>query len=192
MRVFGVATWVLLAAVSLQGQSGSQSSDGAVRVPTTQQVPLARFLDMNHRACPVGFYSERSQGLTALRYTGQSRNGTWDTAFPLRITLDRKHAVGVPEIESVLIRVNGVLPKPMVFHADGSGAQRIKRTLELRREDGQASLDEASVMMKEMASVGRVDLVSVTYTNGTSWHETSEHRCEAPVSGFLRVDGTAR
>ena len=63
----------------------------------------------------------------------------------------------------------------------------VSKTFELRRSAGSDSLSDADVWMHNVGSLTRVDLISIHYTDGTTWHATENFKCRAVPSNFLLV-----
>jgi hypothetical protein len=41
--------------------------------------------------------------------------------------------------------------------------------------------------MQKVGSISRVDLISITYTDGTTWHSTPNLQCRVTPSNFVLV-----
>jgi hypothetical protein len=130
--------------------------------------------------CPVGFYASR-------RATGQIMSaGDARQAGPgqgLHLTLN--HLTG-PAIDSIEITVYGVSSNARILPA-GPLPEDISKTFELRRSAGSNTLTDADVWMHNVGTLSRVDLISVHYTDGTTWHTTENLKCRAIPSNFVLV-----
>jgi hypothetical protein len=135
---------------------------------------------LDNSGCPVGFFASR-------KATGQIMTaGDAKQAGPaqgLHLMLDHLTA---PAIENIEIIVYGVSSKARVFPARVP-ADDVSKTFELRRETGSASLSDADVWMHNVGSLSRVDLISVHYADGTTWHATENLKCRAVPSNFLLI-----
>jgi hypothetical protein len=135
----------------------------------------------DNSGCPVGFFASR-------RATGQIMSaGDARQAGPAQgLHLILNHQTE-PAIESIEITVYGVSSKARVLPA-GPTPEDISKTFELRRETGSNSLSDADVWMHNVGSLSRVDLISIHYADGTTWHTTENLKCRAVPSNFLLVD----
>jgi hypothetical protein len=101
----------------------------------------------------------------------------------LHLTLNH---LAAPAIDRIEITVYGVSSKARVLPA-GPIPEDVSKTFELRRESGSNTLTEADVWMHNVGSLSSVDLISITYADGTTWHTTENLKCRAIPSNFLLV-----
>lgn len=134
----------------------------------------------DNTGCPIGFSASR-------RATGQIMSaGDARQAGPgqgLHLTLNR---LTQPAIDNIEITVYGVSSKARVLPA-GPLPEDISKTFELRRSADSNTLTDADVWMHNVGSLSRVDLISVHYADGTTWHTTEDLKCRAVPSNFLLV-----
>jgi hypothetical protein len=159
---------------------------------------------LDNSGCPVGFSASR-------RATGQIM-GAGDArqsgpAQGLHLTLDNH---STPAIESIEVKVHGTTPRGRVLPAEmpadtqssdtaavtvpldridrrSRSTDTITKTFELHRTSADTSLREADVWMHQVGSLRWADLISVTYTDGTTWRATANLKCRAVPSNFLLV-----
>lgn len=114
--------------------------------------------------------------------TGDSR--LKDSAHGLRITFNHREG---PQIESAEITVYGVTSKLRALPAATSSSDEISKTFQLQRTKGSEGLREASVWMHKVGSLTRVELISITYADGTTWNESKSSRCQAVPSALMLI-----
>ncbi len=134
----------------------------------------------DNSGCPVGFFARR-QATGHFMSAGDA--GQAGPAQGLHLVLDHLTA---PAIESIEITVYGVSSKARVLPARVP-SDDVSKTFELRRESGSNSLNDADVWMHNVGSLSRVDLISIHYADGTTWHSTENLKCRAVPSNFLLV-----
>ena len=137
----------------------------------------------DNTGCPIGFFASR-------RGTGQAMTaGDAKQAGPgqgLHLTLN--HLLPGPAIDSIEVTVYGVSAKARILPA-APPPEDVSKTFELTRQPGSNNLSDADVWMHNVGSLSRVDLISVHYADGTTWHTTENLKCRAVPSNFLLVDG---
>ena len=131
--------------------------------------------------CPVGFSASRQADLQTMLANDRSQAGP---AQGLHLTLAR---LNTPTIQSVEVTVYATSPKLRALPVDALSSDTISKTFELQRKAGSNSLTDADVWMHNVGSVSSVDLISITYTDGSTWHATESLRCRAVPSNFLLV-----
>jgi hypothetical protein len=179
MRRFSVCLLFLLASAFTFAQTVSNPPQNSSTTGTADSVVLYANRSDNS-GCPVGFFASRKatgQIMTAgdARQAGPSQG--------LHLMLDHLSA---PAIESVEITVYGVSSKARVLPAR-EPSDDVSKTFELRRETGSNSLSDADVWMHNVGSLTRVDLISIHYADGTTWHAAENLKCRAVPSDFLRI-----
>jgi hypothetical protein len=134
----------------------------------------------SNSGCPVGFFASR-QATGQIMSAGEAKQA--GPAQGLHLTLNH---LAAPAIDRIEITVYGVSSKARVLPA-GPIPEDVSKTFELRRESGSNTLTEADVWMHNVGSLSSVDLIAITYADGTTWHATENLKCRAIPSGFLRV-----
>jgi hypothetical protein len=180
MRRLSVSLLFLLAGAFTFAQTASNPLKMS---PTTGKTADSVVLYANrpdNAGCPVGFFASR-QG------TGHAMSAA-DAGLPgpaqgLHIMLNHLTA---PAIESIEITVYGVSSKARVLPANVP-PEDVSKTFELRRSTGSNSLRDADVWMHNVGSLTRVDLISIHYTDGTTWHATENLKCRVVPSNFLLI-----
>jgi hypothetical protein len=130
--------------------------------------------------CPVGFFASRQ---ATGHFMSAGDGGQAGPAQGLHLMLNRLTG---PAIESIEITVYGVSSKARVLPARVP-SDDVSKTFERRRETGSNSLSDADVWMHNVGSLSRVDLISIAYADGTTWHTAEYLKCRAVPSNFLLV-----
>jgi hypothetical protein len=134
----------------------------------------------DNAGCPVSFFASRQGTGHAMSAADAGQAGP---AQGLHLMLNHLTA---PAIESIEITVYGVSSKGRVLPV-GLPSDDVFKTFELRREAGSNSLSDADVWMHNVGSLSKVDLISIHFTDGTTWHSTENLKCLAVPSNFLLV-----
>jgi len=144
---------------------------------------------LDNSGCPVGFAANRQGMAVALTAAEAKQPGP---AQGLHLMLDHPAA---PAIESIEVTVYGVAPRQGIFPAGLQSSTQspdtISKTFELHRKTDSSSLSEADVWMHNVGSLSRVDLIAVTYADGTAWHATESLKCRVTPSNLILVGATA-
>lgn len=165
------ASVLLLFAVTVTLAQASNSS------PVVLIIPSANASD----GCPVGFAASRQADFQTMLASDRSQPGT---AQGLHLMLSHLNA---PAIQSIEVTVYGVSPKLRTLPVDGQSSDTISKTFELQRQAGSTSLTEGDVWMHNVGSLSRVELISITYTDGNTWHATDSLKCRVVPSNFVLV-----
>ena len=180
MRRFSVFLLLLLAtATYVHGQllePHSSSVPDAVR-------PIATIFQSNVMVdgCPVWLSAERRSGLVMDRIDESPQKGP---AQGLHITLDH---LMTPAIESVEITIHGLTPKLSLLPADAGSKAEVSKTFQVHRNADSKSLHDAYLWMSGVSVLERADLNSITYVDGSTWHESEDSICRAVPSAFMLV-----
>jgi len=174
----------LLASAFTFAQTSSNPSLALKSSPATGKSADAVVLYANrpdNTGCPVGFFASR-KAIGQAMSAGDAKQAGPGQGFHLMLD----HLTG-PAIDSIEITVYGVSSKARVLPA-GPLPEDISKTFELRRSADSNTLTEADVWMHNVGSLSRVDLISIHYADGTTWHTTENLKCRAVPSNFLLVD----
>jgi hypothetical protein len=180
MRRFSVSLLYLVAGAFTFAQT---SSNPPKFPPTTGKAADSVVLYANrpdNSGCPIGFFASR-QGTGHAMTAGDAKQA--GPAQGLHLMLDHLTA---PAIESIEVTVYGVSSKARVLPA-GPPPEDISKTFELRRTAGSNSLSDADVWMPNVGALSKVDLISIHYANGATWHTTENLKCRAVPSNFLLI-----
>jgi hypothetical protein len=180
MRRFSVSLLLFVASAFTFGQQAPKSSPGPEAVP-----PIATTFPSNASTvdgCPVGLFVERRSDLvTRLAEDGRPTG----PAQGLHIRLIHFFA----RIESAEITVYGVTSRASILPVGvaASASNEISKTFVLHPGEGRKGRQEATVWMEQAGVLTRVELNSLTYADGSVWHESEGSRCRAVPSLFLPV-----
>ncbi len=133
--------------------------------------------------CPVGFFASRQA-------TGQIMSAKdAKQAGPVQgLHLTLSHLTRTPaDIQSIEVTVYGTSPRARVLPLAQQTSDTISKTFELHRTGDNPSLTDADVWMHQVGSLTSVDLISVTYADGTTWHAAANLKCRAVPSNYLLV-----
>jgi hypothetical protein len=135
----------------------------------------------DNSGCPVGFFASR-QGTSQIMSASDAAEA--GPAQGLHLMLNHLSA---PAIQSVEVTVYGASPKNRLLPVGSESTDNVSKTFELHRATGSDSLKEGDVWMHNVGSLSRVDLISVTYANGSTWHASEGFRCRAVPSNVVLV-----
>ena len=90
-------------------------------------------------------------------------------------------------IESAEITVYGVTPHASVVPVGAAASNEISKTFLLHPEEVSKGLQEATVWMRDVGALTRLELKSLTYVDGSTWKESEGSRCGAVPSLFVPV-----
>jgi hypothetical protein len=171
-----------LALAQTLAQPPGKSSPANTSTPEKTSESVIFYQDRpNDFGCPVGFNARR-QGTSQIMSASDAKQS--GPAQGLHLMLNHLNA---PAIQSVEVTVYGVSPKAMVLPATSQSNDTISKTFELQRQAGSNSLSDADVWMHNVGSLSRVDLISITYADGSTWHATDSLKCRAVPSNFVLV-----
>jgi hypothetical protein len=185
--MYRLSAAVLLLAGTLTFAQAPEHSAPAVASAQSIQAPRisAPHDPIPSTGCPVGFFANR-QAATNLVIVDRARQKDDGPAQGLHLMLNR---LSQPAIQSIEVTVYGtsLSPKPYALPVAPPSDDLISKTFGLHRTTGSDSLSEADVWMHQVGSVRWADLISITYTDGTTWHAASNLKCRAVPSNFLLV-----
>jgi hypothetical protein len=136
---------------------------------------------LDNFGCPVGFFASRQGNSQIMTASDAAQAGP---AQGLHLILNHLNA---PAIQSIEVTVYGVSPRAMILPAGSQSNDSISKTFELQRKAGSSSLSDADVWMHNVGSLNRVDLISITYADGSTWHATDSLKCRVVPSNFVLV-----
>jgi hypothetical protein len=178
--VLTVAAWFFtVAGAGAVGQGRAQGSDQ----PTVLRTSPAG------GDCPIGISARRGLSAGAV---ATDKGKPEDRGVPfqqLQILMKNLKAVGVTgaEITAHGTAVGSGQLVPAV-NPDGSTASK---TVEVRIDVGPGTEKSTDLTLRGFTSVLNLELNSVTFADGTSWHGSAAHACRIDLSKFMLVDGQA-
>jgi hypothetical protein len=185
MRRLSVSLLFLLAGAFTFAQTSSNPPTVLKNSPTTGKAADSVILYANrldNSGCPIGFTANR-QATGQIMSASDARQA--GPAQGLHLMLNHLTA---PAIESIEITVYGygISSKARALPAHEPSPD-VSKTFELRRSAGSNSLSDADVWVHNVGSLSSVELISITYADGTTWHATENLKCRAIPSNFLLV-----
>jgi hypothetical protein len=182
MRRLSVSLLVLLAGTFSFAQTPNHSAP-ATAPQTLSQWLIAPHDTISSAGCPVGFYANR-QADTNLVTVGRDARQYDGPKQGLHLMLNHLNR---PAIQSIEVTVYGTSLKPRALPVAPPSDDLISKTFELHRTTSSDSLSDADVWMHQVGSVRWADLISITFTDGTTWRPTENLKCRAVPSNFLLV-----
>jgi hypothetical protein len=180
MRRSSVPLLLFLASACSFGQLAVHSSPGPEAVhpiATTFQSDVS-----TADGCPVDLSAERRSDF-GMRL---AENGpVSEPAQGLHISL--MHLLS--RIESAEITVYGVTSRASVVPVGAAASNEVSKTFVLHPGVVNKGSQEATVWMRDVGALTRVELKSLTYADGSGWRESEASRCRA-VPGLFVLVGT--
>jgi hypothetical protein len=142
--------------------------------------------------CPVGLIADRRSDFAMDRVgdTHDSSRGQVHTGPAQGLHISLIHLV-TPRIASAEVTIYGVTARASVLPV-GVGSNEISKTFTLQLGEGDKDLQEATVWMHEVGALTRLELNSLTYVDGSVWHESKDSVCITVPSFFLLVGEKTR
>ena len=176
MRTAPLLTILLLASPIMPAQ---QSAPGK---PTSWVAPVVS------QDCPINFGAKLNSRAIARSIEDQKKNGNGPL---LDLSFDHRNA---PTIMSASVTIHGVssdsryLPVGERSDKDENRTQ----TFELDRQPGAAGITHTEVAVTRMLFVRWAEVTELRFADGSTWHASSDERCQAAPSGFHLIDAPAR
>jgi hypothetical protein len=155
----------------------------AAALAQSNQTPVTYTIPAASQDCPVGFYASR-QAIPVPYAIAAAETKQTGNAQGLHLVLNR---LSKPDIQKIEVTVYATSLRPRTLPLDTPSEDTISKTFELTRQTGADTLQEADVWMHEVGSIRSADLVSITFSNGTSWHSTPNLTCRAIPSNFVLI-----
>lgn len=179
MRRSSVPLLLFLASACSFGQQAVHHSPGPEAVR-----PIATTFQSNVWAedgCPVGLSAERRSDFGMRLAENGPVSGP---AQGLHVSLMNLSS----RIEIAEITVYGVTSHASVVPVGAAAASNeISKTFLLHPEEVSKGLQEATVWMRDVGALTRLELKSLTYVDGSTWRESEGSRCGAVPSLFVPV-----
>lgn len=172
MRVFAALLTTLLA--------------GSLATTHAQQPATAFALPAQPVSCPVSL-SVRQRSPTEVVRTGDQA----PEALAQRLEISLKPHQYVGAIDSIQISVRGVGNKrqtlPLAVPSDGARTDDLRQNFHLRRTAGTPTLNRSDIRVPGINAVRWIELLSVTYTDGTVWRPAANLPCRTEPNRLLLV-----
>ena len=178
------ATLLLLAGTLTFAQAPDHSAPAVVSAQSVQASGvIALHYQIPDTGCPIGFFANRQ---AATNLVTVDRDASRNDGPKQGLHLILNHLNG-PAIQSIEVTVYGTSLKLRALPVAPPSDDLISKTFELHRTTGSDSLSEADVWMHQVGSLRWADLISITYTDGTTWHAMPNLKCRAVPSNYLLV-----
>lgn len=184
MRYCSIAFGLLFTATFAQAQSAGWQPP----VPDTAKVNLsplmASRLSYLTGACPVGLGAERRGTVNLVIVDGTERREVVPTVRLTVANLQGKDIVGAT------VTVRGYDTNPRLAPLRSGQAvptPELAKTLVLKLNVASGKNGETDLTMQRFGSVSGVDLESLEYADGTSWHAPAERVCHVEPSLMMLV-----
>ncbi len=142
-------------------------------------------------SCPVGFNATRA-GMPVMRSIAGDRGVSpvprrdgplVDLSFAEFTSTD-----SLPRhIASIKLVVHGISARPRAVPAYATPPEDISEVFHLDRIAGHDRFDDAELQLRQSGIVSRVELTEIRFTDGTTWHPSSDSHCSVRPSAFLPV-----
>jgi hypothetical protein len=154
----------------------------STRMTTVYRIP-------NSTGCPVGLRAQRqvTPG-TVIVKNGREDQRARENKFTqrLRMTLTNPNW---REVVGIQITAHGFSAKARVVPTVSaqSDASELKKTIDLKLNVGYNQHAITDLMLDAFTSVSRIDLDSVDYADGSSWHSSAGQTCHIAPDGIMLV-----
>ena len=155
----------------------------------TQTQPQVTIINANGTGCPVGMSAEQSGiGSTLWTVALEDQNKTpKQTALGMGVHVEVK-GTNASTIKQVKLAVRYLAAGTRFLPIETTGApDHHTKTFDLSAENGASLRLAGDLLVGHIASILRIDLLSIDYTDGTSWHTSKSSYCSAKPSPFVLV-----
>ena len=129
--------------------------------------------------CPIGVVAERRSATVLHQVTSASPVAQTQN---VALTFQR---VSTLKIEQVSVVVHGISGATRLMPAAGAASTGdLEETFQLTREPDASSLANSFIRTRHIHIVRWVELKTIEYADGSSWHESPESKCRATPSGL--------
>lgn len=167
----GISTMVavfVLASGSLLAQQNSAARPSVLTAPVVSE------------GCPIHLSAQRRATVTFnVARMPQKSHGQ-----ELELMFSRMNA---PKIEKISVTVHGWSSGSRMAPAEMNSKDDAVETFELVRPADALSLLESRIATRKMSFIRWVELNSIDYANGSSWHATKDSQCRATPERFQLV-----
>lgn len=131
-------------------------------------------------SCPIAMQAQHSPGLTAEVRVGKGENGSFSSrrgmGQHLELTLNNSEGKAISEVR---IRVRGWSAKghTMLTPSANSSYSDASRILDVKVKIAPHGAAKTDVWVHGLTAVDAIDLIGVSYENGTSWEPASLQVC---------------
>jgi hypothetical protein len=139
-------------------------------------------LGQTSQSCPVGIFATRQAGGNVMSVTSTQPEAS---SQGLHITLTPNQS----PIESAEITLYALTLKQRILpiHPADQAPDTISKTFELHTKPNQPGLTNFDLWMSKVSALQHVELRSLTYADGTTWHASATEPCRTTPSNYVLV-----
>jgi hypothetical protein len=173
MRFLSLASFALSAVCPalLAAPPQSPSSTKAVAAPSGVSSP----------DCPVGFSAGRKSVTEMVEIRSQNPRASGQG-----VHLSLRHPEGSIASAEVIVNASSDRNRLLLLGKPDSGPD-LHRSFHLTRDTASGDLREADLWMDRAGSISSVELVSLTYADGSVWKSAATQSCRAVPSPYLLI-----
>jgi hypothetical protein len=177
MRLVLVCSTLLLSAAAVSAQTASPTVKGTSPRIVILQAPQSF-------SCPLGFTADRLPGGRIEQVSPDASRPTLSFNVAVRSLNDR----GIREATLIMHGIAGA----QVIPAVGGDNADASESFALTPSKPEAHLIRAVVSPGKLTGVQWLELVDVTYADGSHWHQSSNSVCRIVPNNLLLVGATAQ
>jgi hypothetical protein len=147
------------------------------------QSPAVLFASPVSNACPIGIVAERRSPVS-MSTVGTSPVATRTQGIRLRF----QHFL-TPEIQQVTVVVHGLSQRSRIIPADIRSISDLEETFQLTRAEQATSLTTSYLQPSRVFITQWIELTSVDYTDGSTWHAWRAGQCTVTPNKLILVAG---
>ena len=130
--------------------------------------------------CPVTLHADRVPGSVLSR----AEKGEQPDGKPLHIAFKPNEAHGITDAELILHGTSGNRLRPT-----GSGRPASEEAFSVSLRPASDGRFDTVVYVRELTAVDYLELKSIHFANGTTWHASATSSCRIAPDGFMLVAG---
>lgn len=138
------------------------------------------------QACPVGLFAQRQSTVEIARAGSPAQDSP---AQSLHITVDHQFEPAIKDIE---ITVHGLKPEARIYPIATASSLEVTKTFQFHSKPESAGLAEFNVSMHHVGALRSVQITSITFVDGSTWHPFNVNQCSAVPSLYMPVDAMAQ
>jgi len=144
------------------------------------QSPIVLFASANSGGCPIGIVAERHSA-PIVNTIGSAPARPQTQGLELRFS-----RLLTPEIAAVTLTVHGLSGRGQFMPA-GTISSDASETFQLTRAEQAKGLTDSYLQPKRVRTAQWIELTSVDFTDGTTWHATHGEQCTVTPSNLVLV-----
>jgi hypothetical protein len=185
MRFVSVSFALLLTPAFALAQSAWQPRDlSAAQIEARMKQSSATVARLSRltQGCPVGLQAQRQGAANMVTINGRPQR---EAGPSVRLTVINPQG---RDIVGATVVVRGYDSRPRFFPVLGNGpATTMKKTVTLKLNVGGGDNGATNLTMKNFGSIASIDLESLEYADGFTWHASVEQPCTVEPDLLLLV-----